>query len=40
MDQLQSCENAIYSEEYFDYILDVGGNVEAARRKYNPDHRW
>ena len=37
MDQLQSCENAIYSEEYFDYILDVGGNVEAARRKYNPD---
>lgn len=36
MDESQLCENAIYSEDYCDYILDVGGNVEAARRKYNP----
>ena len=34
---MDNCKESIYSEEYADYIIETGGNVEAIRRKYNPD---
>ena len=37
MDEGMVCREAIYSEEYADYILDTGGNIEAIRRIYAPD---
>lgn len=40
MDEIAICREAIYSEEYADYILDTGGNIEAFRRKYAPNCIW
>lgn len=37
MDESSICREAAYSEQYADYILDTGGNIEAFRRKYEPD---
>lgn len=37
MDEIVICKEAVYSEEYADYILDTGGNIGAFRRKYAPD---
>lgn len=37
MDEKQSCENQIYSEDYADYILETGGNIEKIRRLFQPD---
>lgn len=37
MDEIDICREAIYSEEYADYILDTGGNIEVLRKKYAPD---
>lgn len=34
---MDNCKESFYSEEYADYIIETGGNVEAIRRKYNPD---
>lgn len=37
MDEIAICKEAVYSEQYADYILDTGGNIGAFRRKYAPD---
>lgn len=37
MDEFQSCNEQIYSEEYVDYILETGGNVGKIQRLFQPD---